>query len=109
MPPMCAFCTRVAALAVVVALAIGCGDGHSQAVVRDPPHIVPRQAIGAARLGMTRARVERVYTDAAKVQRSRRWFAAGTRYYGELRDRRTYQRAGRTLSVWHVRDPDTAL
>jgi hypothetical protein len=89
----------------------GCGHEHSPPVAQTPPratadaaHIVPFQSIGATRIGMKRAPVERMYGPALKVERSGRWFPAGTRYYGEVLERRTYRAADGTLTAWFVRD-----
>ena len=105
---------RAADVAAAVAgflLLTGCGPEHSRpvpptapAATRDPVRIVPFQAIGAARIGMKRAPVGRAYGSAVKIERSRRWFPAGTRYYGEVLERRTYRAAGGTLTAWFVRD-----
>jgi hypothetical protein len=99
--------TRGAALALVVAALAGCA--HSQRAVVDAPTIAPWTSIGSAKLGADRAEIERVYHAPTKVEHLRRFFPAGSKYFGRVRVDVTYRVRGGKLRVTYVDDKAKAL
>jgi len=91
---------RGSALAVLVVALAGCA--HSQRAPLDPPSIVPWTSIGSAKLGSERPEIERVYHRPVKVERLRRFFPTGTKYFGRVRVDATYHVRGGVLRVTYV-------
>ena len=98
---------RGAALALLVVALAGCA--HSQRAAVDPPSIAPWTSIGSAKLGADRAEIERVYHAPTKVEHLRRFFPAGTKYFGRVRVDATYRVRGGKLRVTYVDDEVKAL
>ena len=99
---------RRTTLAGLLALAVtGCSH-HPRGVV-DPPTIVPWTSIGSAALGSPRTDIERVYPAPVKVDRLRRFFPPGTKYFGRVRVDATYRVRGGKLRVTYVEDKAKAL
>jgi hypothetical protein len=93
-----------AAGAFVLVGAAGCFGGGAEQVQRpsDPPRIVPWSMIGAARLEMTKDRIEATYGRPTKSDRDQNYLPGGTRYAGKPFERSTYPVQRGSLVVWYV-------